>query len=174
MMSESTIIKKLKNLIPSHIIEVSVPREGRIFVYVSKEHLKKVIAFLKNEGFAHLAGITALEKSDAFELLYHLSMEGTLLTVRVNLSLNDVAPTITDIIPGALLYEREVHDLFGVKFEGHPDLKPFILPDDWPKDVYPLRKSGTSQEGKAKEKQKRSHRRLAAHMESLNDSDANI
>jgi NADH:ubiquinone oxidoreductase subunit C len=70
---------------------------------------------------------------------------GILLTVRVNLPLNDdEAPTITDVIHGALLYEREIHDLFGVKFEGHPNLEPLILPDDWPKDVYPLRRSGTT------------------------------
>lgn len=147
-MSEFTIVKKLENLIPSHILEVSVPREGRIFVRVSKEHLKNVIAFLKDDGFVHLSGITALETNDAFELLYHLSREGTLLTVRVDLPLNDdVAPTITDIISGALLYEREIHDLFGVKIEGHPSLEPLILPDDWPKDVYPLRKSGTTKRG---------------------------
>ncbi len=156
-MSEPVIVQKLWSLVPSHILKVSVPREGRIFVQVGREHLRNVIAFLKNEGFMHLAGITALETNDAFELLYHLSMEGTLLTVRVNLSVNDdVAPTITDIIPGALLYEREAHDLFGIKFEGHPDLRHFILPDDWPEDVYPLRKSGTSKEGKLKKKQKRS------------------
>ncbi|MEM0095878.1 MAG: NADH-quinone oxidoreductase subunit C [Candidatus Bathyarchaeia archaeon] len=141
-MSEVATVERLKNLISFHAIEVSAPREGRIFVQVSKDHLRNVIASLKDEGFTHLAGITALQTKNAFELLYHLSREGTLLTVRVNLPLNDdVAPTITDIIPGALLYEREAHDLFGIKFEGHPDLKPFILPDDWPKDVYPQRKS---------------------------------
>lgn len=122
---------------------------------MSKENLKGVISCLKEEGFVHLAGITALETNDAFELLYHLSREGTLLTVRVNLPLNDDrAPTITDIIPGALLYEREAHDLFGVKFEGHPNLEPLILPEDWPRDVYPLRKSGTTKEEKLKKKQK--------------------
>ena len=50
-----------------------------------------------------------------------------------------VAPTITDVIPGAVLYEREVHDLLGVEFEGHPDLSPLLLPDDWPREVHPLR-----------------------------------
>ncbi|MEM2914396.1 MAG: NADH-quinone oxidoreductase subunit C, partial [Candidatus Bathyarchaeia archaeon] len=134
-MSEFAILKKLENLISSHVLEISVPREGRIYVRVGKEHLKNVTAFLKNEGFVHLVGITALETNDAFELLYHLSLERTLLTLRVNLPLNDnKVPTITDIIPGALLYEREAHDLFGVKFEGHPNMKPFILPDDWPSD----------------------------------------
>jgi len=140
-MSESDVIKKLENLVSPKNLEISVPRTGRIFVRVDKAHLKKVISFLKDIGFTHLSGITGLQSSDSFELLYHLSRGGTLLTVRVNLPLkDDVSPTITDIIPGALLYEREVHDLFGVKFEGHPNLEPLILPDDWPRGVYPLRK----------------------------------
>ncbi|MCS7114951.1 MAG: NADH-quinone oxidoreductase subunit C [Nitrososphaerota archaeon] len=142
-MSEPAIVKKLKNLPPSHVIEVSVPRGERVFARVNKEHLKNVISFLVDEGFRHLAGITALETDEGFELLYHLSMEGTLLTVKVDLLSNDdAAPTITDIIQGALLYEREAHDLFGIKFEGNPYLKPLILPDDWPVDDYPLRKRG--------------------------------
>jgi NADH:ubiquinone oxidoreductase subunit C len=147
IMSEFNVVKRLENLISPQNLEVSVPQAGRIFVRVSKENLKKVIAFLKNNGFVHLSGITGLQSSDAFELLYHLSGGGILLTVRVNLPLNDdVAPTITDIIPGAFLYEREIHDLFGVKFEGHPNLESLILPEDWTRDVHPMRKNKNDKE----------------------------
>jgi NADH:ubiquinone oxidoreductase subunit C len=146
-MSESDVVKRLENLISPQNLEVSAPRAGRIFVCVGREHLKKVIAFLKDDGFVHLSGITGLQSGDSFELLYHLNGGGILLTVRVNLPLNDdVAPTITDIIPGALLYEREIHDLFGVKFEGHPNLEPLILPEDWPRDVHPMRKTENDKE----------------------------
>ena len=62
-----------------------------------------------------------------------------------------MAPTITDIIPGALLYEREIHDLFGVKFEGHPNLEPLILPEDWPRDVHPMCKNKNDKEKGLKE-----------------------
>ncbi|RLI62527.1 MAG: hydrogenase large subunit, partial [Candidatus Asgardarchaeum californiense] len=48
--------------------------------------------------------------------------------------------SITDIYPVADFYEREIMDLFGVEFEGHPKPRRFILPDNWPKNVYPLRK----------------------------------
>ena len=48
--------------------------------------------------------------------------------------------TITGVFPGAIFYEREVHDILGVKFEGHPDPRRLVLPDDWPDGVYPLRK----------------------------------
>lgn len=72
--------RKLKNSISSYAAEVSVPREGRIIVHVSKEHLKNVIAFLKDEGFVHLAGITVLETNGAFELLYRLSVKERLIS----------------------------------------------------------------------------------------------
>jgi NADH-quinone oxidoreductase subunit C len=49
-------------------------------------------------------------------------------------------PTIVPMIPGAELYEREVYEMFGVIFEGHPDLTHLILPDGWPENVYPMRK----------------------------------
>jgi NADH-quinone oxidoreductase subunit C len=47
---------------------------------------------------------------------------------------------VVSLLPGAVLYEREVHDLLGVVFDGHPSLERLILPDDWPEGVYPLRK----------------------------------
>jgi NADH-quinone oxidoreductase subunit C len=96
---------------------------------------------LKDEGFSHLSAITGLEAEDGIELLYHLSSSRTILTLRVKIPFNDAtAPTIMDIIPGATLYEREVYELLGVKFEGHKNLERLILPDSWPENKYPLRK----------------------------------
>ncbi|MEM3088620.1 MAG: hypothetical protein QXP20_05865, partial [Candidatus Bathyarchaeia archaeon] len=66
-MPEVATVEKLKNLISFHAIEVSVPHEGRIFVQVSKDHIRNVIASLKDEGFTHLVGITALQTKNGFE-----------------------------------------------------------------------------------------------------------
>lgn len=105
------------------------------------EKLKDVIKTLvEKHGFRHLITITGLEANDSLELVYHLSRGGVILSVRVDVPEGKpVVPTITDVIPGAVLYEREVHDLLGVEFEGHPDLSPLLLPDDWPRGVHPLR-----------------------------------
>ena len=157
-MSEKEIVDKLKRTVGSkYVWKTLVPRAGRVFVGIDKKKLKDAIRFLKTDGFTHLSAITGLETEDEIELLYHLSKEDVLLTIRVRLPLNEtVIPSITDHILGATLYEQEIHDLLGVNFEGHPNLAPLILPDDWPNGVYPLRKSQTAEKGKAKREHSRS------------------
>ena len=111
---------------------------------IDTECLKDAIEFLKNNEFTHLSAITGLEVEDGIELLYHLSNGNILLTIRIKLPKNEaVASSITNVIRGATLYEQEIHDLLGVKFTGHPNLERLILPDDWPADNHPLRKSRT-------------------------------
>ena len=145
-LEEAQIIKKMKKTMGDDILEAKIPRPRRILVDVHKEAFKEAIRYLAQKAdFAHISTITGVDVGDEIEAIYHLSREG-----RIELSLkvrtqkdNPALPTITDIIPGATLYEREVHDLLGVTFEGHPDLSPLVLPEGWPPDVYPLRKEWT-------------------------------
>jgi len=147
-MSEKEILDRLKrNMGPKCVWKTSAPEAGKVFVEIDKKKLKYAIRFLKTEGFTHLSAITGLQIEDEIELLYHLSNGSILLTIRIKLPLNEtVIPSITAHIPGATLYEREIHDLLGVNFEGHPNLASLILPDDWPKDNYPLRKGKVVEE----------------------------
>lgn len=141
-MPETEVIESIRAEIASFIQNISVSKPNRISIHVDKANLKRVVEFSVNKGFSHLSAITALNNDDHVEVLYHLSGGGVLMTVRITLSPgDDSVPTITDIIPGALLHEREVHDLFGVKFEGHPDLRPLLLPENWPENIHPMRKS---------------------------------
>jgi len=99
-------------------------------------------------GFKHLSTITGVDAGKDFEILYHLAYKGAVeLTLGVSVPKGEPhIPTVADLIPIALFYEREVHEFFGVIFDGHPDLSPLLLPDGWPKDVYPLRKDCTFEE----------------------------
>jgi NADH:ubiquinone oxidoreductase subunit C len=100
--------------------------------------MKKLV---ESERFRHLSTITGIDAGSKIEVIYHLIREDLALSLKVKTSKKyPVLPTIVDLIPGAVLYEREVHELLGITFEGNPDLSPLLLPDDWPSDVYPLRK----------------------------------
>lgn len=90
----------------------------------------------------HLIQISAVDNGEMFELIYNLTgSHRTVLSITIELP-RDIpeAPTTSDILPPAGIYERQIHDLLGIEFKGHPDLKRIILNEDWPADKYPLRK----------------------------------
>jgi membrane-bound hydrogenase subunit beta len=143
---ENEIVRKMKHLIGKNVLESEVTRPRRIFILVNKKVFGKAIRYLtKRMDFSHVSTITGVDVGEEIEVIYHLNRAGTTeLSLKVRVAKDKlVLPTITDIIPGATLYEREVHDILGVIFEGHPDLSPVILPEGWPSDVYPLRKEWT-------------------------------
>lgn len=142
-MDENGVLEELKTRLGEAVIEGEVPRKRRVFVKVRRESFRDSVELLvKDLGFRHLSTITGIDLGDSIELIYHLAYQGSIeLSLKVDLPKDDpTISTITDLIPGAVLYEREVHDLLGVVFEGHPDLSPLLLPEGWPKGVYPLRK----------------------------------
>jgi len=143
MENENEIVENLKNSLKESLVKATVPRERRIFVYVKKDALRDAVKYLaKDLEFKHLSTVTGVDLGGEIEVIYHLAYKGSIvLSIRLSVSKkNPSVPTVTDLVPGAVLYEREVHDLFGVNFEGHPDLSPLMLPEEWPQGVYPLRK----------------------------------
>jgi len=143
MEKENEIVEKLKDFLKESLLDTAIPRRRRIFVYIKREALGKAIEYLMKElKFTHLSTITGVDLGENIEVIYHLSREGAIM-LSAKLAVSKKTPnvsTITGLIPGAVLYEREVHDLFGVDFKGHPDLSPLMLPEKWPEGVYPLRK----------------------------------
>ncbi len=87
-----------------------------------------------------LESLTAVDLRESFTLVYHFAnfYELCRTVVHVSLAKGSQAPTICQVYPAADWYEREVYDLFGIKFAGHPNLKRILLPDD--ADFHPLLK----------------------------------
>lgn len=120
---------------------------------VSPDRLKEVLRFLKSDstaGYKRLDDLTAVDESERrdrraypdFTLVYHLLAFDSASKLRLKVDLHGdhpTAPSITDIWPSANWYEREVYDLFGIRFDGHPNLQRLIMPHDW--KGHPLRKS---------------------------------
>ena len=121
---------------------VTVTHPRRVMVLLSLELLKPTMRWLKDEcGFYHCSTITGLDSGENLEVLYHMTDGGPEVTFRIAVpKANPHIPTVTDIVPGALLYERELQDMFGFVVDNIPDPRRYVLPEDWPDGVYPLRK----------------------------------
>lgn len=124
------------------VLSLTAPVRRRAFVTVKPEAARRCVEDAWREG-GRLATITGVEVRDGIEANYHLCFDeaGLVMTVRT------VAPwpeptleSVASFIPGALWIEREIHDLLGLEFVGHPDMRRLILPDEWPEGVYPLRR----------------------------------
>jgi NADH:ubiquinone oxidoreductase subunit C len=90
-------------------------------------------------GFYHLSTITAVDVGKEISVYYHFWLGREFLVVRVNVPKdNPSIPSVTGELPAATLYESEVADLFGVRFEGNPlSGRKLLLPDNYPKEAPP-------------------------------------
>jgi NADH-quinone oxidoreductase subunit C len=114
-------------------------------VIVTAQQIHGLAAALKSTPetkMDYLFNETAVDRKDGFHMIYQLtsSVLHHSLMIRVVLTdkVNPVVPTVSDVWRAAEFYEREIFDLFGIKFENHPNLKRIFLDDDWV--GYPLRK----------------------------------
>jgi NADH-quinone oxidoreductase subunit C len=111
---------------------------------VPRERILSVLATARDAKFRVLTDLTAVDRHPAqprFEVVYLLTApeQRARVRVKVRLSADDaVVPSATGLWPAANWLEREVYDLFGIRFEGHPDLRRILLPDEW--EGHPLRK----------------------------------
>jgi len=118
-----------------------------IWLQIRLDNFKEATKLLCTIQFPHLAIISGNDIGEEIELIYHFSIYygERFKEISINLTTripkkNPKIPTITDLIPGAQTTEREIKEMFGVTIEGLPDLANIFLPQDFPKDLYPLRK----------------------------------
>lgn len=133
-------LARLKKTFPTISISDSISP----VIYASCEELVSLTEFLKTNAdfaFTHLSCLTAVDLKDAIEVVYYLFSEplDACAVVKVRLDReNPEVPSITGVFPGANFEEREVYDLMGVRFTGHPDLRRILMPEGF--EGHPLRK----------------------------------
>ena len=139
--------EELKNRlseIQDKLISVEQTTENRIYLLCEAENAHALSKFLFEDLSLRFTIITGIDSDDCFELLYHFANDqtGTFVTVKAFIRDRETPAieSITPLIPGAEWIERELHDILGVDFKNHPNLRRLILSDDWPEGVYPLRK----------------------------------
>ncbi len=143
---KNSSVRKLREWDAQAVAEV-IEFRGETTVVVPREHLRRAAEFLATDAslqFSFLSDITVVDRfpvEPRFEVNYHLlsldHKERLRLKVRVPGG-NPNVPSVVSVWPTANWHERENFDLFGVRFEGHPDLRRILMPDDW--EGHPLRK----------------------------------
>ena len=140
------LVKKLKATFDGAVLEAT-EFLGQLSVRVEASRIVEVCEFLKSDadaGFNYLSDLTCvhfpLQHQAPLEVVYNLYSIPRNERVRLKVAITEEsgAESVTEVWPAANWMEREVYDLFGVKFKNHPDLRRILLPPDW--EGHPLRK----------------------------------
>src|SRR3989304_441839 len=142
-MNYKEIYQKVKDKFPDAVAEICEV-VGDSFAVIKRENIQDVCKFLRDESsltFDFPTCVSGVDDGTTFWVVYHLysTKKNHRIVLKVNVGRdNPSVPTVMDIWRGANGHERETFDMYGIKFEGHSDLRRILLPDDW--DGWPLRK----------------------------------
>ena len=145
-MNNQSVVAKLKSRFPNVPFEAAEFRE-ELTVVVPKENIVAVCQFLKEDSelnfnlLADLCGIDMNTPARRFGVIYNLYSLSNKFRIRLKTFTEEdepSVPTVTGVWSTANWHERETYDMFGITFQGHPDLRRMYLPDEF--EHYPLRK----------------------------------
>ena len=131
---------KLRDSFPNSLVTLGA--KGRVWVTLNPNELVNAVNVLRDRfSIIQLAVIAGEDLRDAFMANYVFTSQKRVVVLQVRIDRqNPEVPSLAGMIPGAMVYERELKDLFGIHPVGHPDLRRQAVPEDWPEGVYPLRK----------------------------------
>ena len=140
------VLQKLREFAPEAIQAIQDFR-GELTISIAARDLRRICEFLREAtslSFRFLSDLTAADhypNEPRFEMVYHLFSIENSSRLRLKTQVGGTDPKVDSLVPvwpAANAFEREVFDLFGIRFEGHPDLRRILLPEDW--EGHPLRK----------------------------------
>jgi NADH-quinone oxidoreductase subunit C len=152
-MDSHAIVEALRSAAPEGAVTAAAAADGMPAIYVAREHVQAVSLALRDDPAlqfsfaADITGVDYLPREPRFEVMFHLVSLGVpgfgdvpkRLRVKVRVPGDDPRmPTISGVWKAMNWGEREVYDLFGIQFDGHPDLRRILMPDDW--EGHPARK----------------------------------
>jgi NADH-quinone oxidoreductase subunit C len=133
--------------------KVDYTREKRLKVTISPSSIRDLATFVRDVlRFDHISTVSGVDwiSNNEFEVVYFIGSvsrpgyEDFIIAIAERVARDEpVVPSLVDVWPGADYHERETHEMFGINFQGHPNQKHLLLPEDW-NDLPPLRKDYVS------------------------------
>ncbi len=134
---------RIREKLQDKVIGWQEPSTKRIFFSLDKNEIFEAVKILFRELELRFITASAIDLAEGLEVIYHFSNDpaGEVYSLRVLLSdkHKPEIKSISPIFPGAEWIEREIWEMFGINFSGHPNLKRLLLSEDWPENEYPLR-----------------------------------
>ncbi len=141
-MNRDEIVRDIQERFSDDILDVYDKSPKRVYIEIKPNALVKMAKYIFKILHARFNIASGVDSRDKMDILYHFTLENInlLISLRVrldktNLEIDSLAP----VFKGANWIEREMHELLGINFKGHPDLRRLLLPEEWPEGVYPLR-----------------------------------
>ncbi|NIP87203.1 MAG: hypothetical protein GTO03_17240 [Planctomycetales bacterium] len=142
-MTRDEVVAQIQAALGDRLRDLRQPSEKRVFFEVAPEWIPETARLLYDTLQARLQTAAGVDAPQQIEILYHWAFDplGLIVTVRTRVDRQQPQiASITPICPAAEWIEREMWELLGISFEGHPDLRHLLLQDDWPSGKYPLRR----------------------------------
>ena len=137
------ILNSIKEKFSSEIKNIFEHSAKRIYITIDKKDIINFASYLFKDLGLRLAIASGVDTPGGIEILYHFSYDKTPLIITLRVIIEDKEhpeiDSIANIFRGAEWIEREMWEMLGINFKGHPNLKRLLLADDWPEGKYPLR-----------------------------------
>jgi NADH-quinone oxidoreductase subunit C len=141
-MTREEVLNGIQTRFGDRILDFFEKSAKRVYIDLAPVDIMPVASHLFRELGARFHIASGVDTRFHLEVLYHFSVETLNLLVTLRVRLDKKAPRVDSLAPlikGAAWIEREMHELLGIDFAGHPDLRRLLLSEEWPEGVYPLR-----------------------------------
>jgi Ni,Fe-hydrogenase III component G len=142
MMTREEVLKELKGRFKDDILDLFDKSPKRVYLEIRPDAIVRVGSYIFKDLEARFNIASGVDARTHMEILYHFSLEYLNLLISVRVKLDKSKPAIDSLAPvfkGVNWIEREMNELLGIEFRGHPDMRRLLLADEWPEGVYPLR-----------------------------------
>ena len=142
-MRRDDILRDLQTRFSLQIKELVDKSSKRVYIQIDPSAIRAMSSYLLKDLGARFNIASGIDERTHMEILYHYTLEdlNLIITLLVKLSKEKLAiDSLATLFEGANWIEREIHEILGIDFIGHPDLRRLLLPEGWPEGVYPLRR----------------------------------